>query len=143
MFIDRAEHDLSSLSHSLKQSPEGVTEPMDVADASAQGPPVPPKPQVQQTFQQKMEVEQTTEEKTYVLHQQFQPQITELNVPLPGAVQVLPVQHAKTPPKAKPKPGAPPAFLSELRGAEISEGERLVDIRIIRRILLCVFTLYL
>lgn len=177
MFIDRAEHDLSSLAHSIKQSPESSAQPMDTTDATPQGPPaVPPKPQQAQTPQQTPQQlpqqsmqqrapeqavqqvsqpgqqqmpqqpimqqaefmqtyqEQTIEQRvvdkpmgTSMQSQYHQPEHVEKKLPMPGAVQVLPAQLVKSLPRTKPEPtndNAPPTFLSELKGAEISEGER-------------------
>lgn len=154
MFIDRAEHDLSSLSHSMKQAPEEISEPMDATDTPAayqppatspaafQPPPVMPKPQPQQpAFQQQVVQSERMEMQQQVVSQQppFSPQQPQFipqafqspqKAPMAGAVQVMPMGPAftKSPPSPMPKPAGgdsrPPTFLSQLQGAEINEGER-------------------
>jgi len=61
-----------------------------------------------------------------LMQQQFAPQAQQIptRAPLPGAVQVLPMMpHSQvdSAPKLAPRP---PAFLQQIQGADINEGDR-------------------
>lgn len=143
MFIERADQELSSLSHSLKQ----IEEPMDTSGSiteqpavvAAHAPPVLPKPSSppkQPSVEALISQQAVSPQRKMPREQQVMPVGNLAKSPLPGAVQVLPMAgetasypHRVSPP-AMPKPSTsgpptrPPTFLTHLKGAEINEGER-------------------